>query len=316
MARIATIEERWGPMTKLVLIHGINNQDNDAERIERDWIEAVQKGLARQNLTWPDGLDVRAAFYGKTLDEETISWGKSFEGASAMSAASPPEDFITGREAALYQEFKRAYGLSDEEIEKYLDEEDERPTATIMARGIHKKWLKAIARALEAAVPSRGKFLARRFLRQAAAYLEKPGLKDAIDEMVYQQVFSDIKPDDDVVVISHSLGTVVAYSLLRQSSATLRPKLFLTAGSPLGIEIVKQRLGAPLICLENAPNWVNVADLEDFVALKPELTGETFGCENIENITMVDNGFEDAHDIRMYLQHDSIAGNILRAVAH
>ena len=75
-------------------------------------------------------------------------------------------------------------------------------------------------------------------MTQAAAYLHKPGLKEKIDDLVKDQIFDRLPKDENVVIISHSLGTVIAYSLLLRLRHQVHVKLLLTAGSPLGIEIV------------------------------------------------------------------------------
>jgi len=180
-----------------------------------------------------------------------------------------------------------------------------------MAKGIHKSWLKAIARALEKVLLSNGKTVARAFISQAAAYLHKPGLKEKIDDLVMTQIIDGLPKDEKVVVISHSLGTIVAYDLMRRLRHQVKVKLLLTAGSPLGIEIVKRRLGPPLICLPNVDKWVNASDREDFVALQTKLTSTTFGCDKIQNNDQLDNGDEDAHDILKYLAHDVVAQDIV-----
>lgn len=98
---------------------------------------------------------------------------------------------------------------------------------------------------------------------------------------------------------------------MRRLRHQVKVKLLLTAGSPLGIEVVKRRLGPPLICLPNVDKWLNISDSEDFVALETKLTGETFGCDRIVNVDQLDNGNEDAHDILKYLAHEVVAKEIL-----
>lgn len=102
----------------------------------------------------------------------------------------------------------------------------------MMAKGIHKKWLKALARALEKILPTRGKYVAKKYLKQASAYLQKNDLKKQIDKRVYEQVFESVDENDPICVISHSLGTITAYSLLMQSRNALKPKVLFTLGSP------------------------------------------------------------------------------------
>jgi hypothetical protein len=297
-------------MTKVLLIHGINNQDNSKENIEKTWSDALRGSAANVGLTIPDDVEFIAGFYGDVLFEETESWNKNKPASTPMSVESPDEDYADDDVATLYLEFQKKYSISDEQVAQELDDKDVFQ-AQAQAQGIHKSWLKAIARALEKVLPSKGKRVARAFIPQAAAYLHKPYLKEKIDDLVMMQIIEGLPKDEKVVIISHSLGTIVAYDLMRRFRHQVKVKLLLTAGSPLGIEIVKRRLGSPLICLPNVDKWVNISDSEDFVALETKLTGETFGCDKITNIDQLDNGDEDAHDILKYLAHDIVAKEIV-----
>ncbi len=298
-------------MTTVLLIHGINNQDNSKENIEITWSDALRSSAANAGLTIPVDVEFRAAFYGDVLSEETESWKKNKPASSPMSVESPDEDYADDEVAALYLEFQQKYGIDDEQVSQELEAEDNLQAQKRMAKGIHKRWLKAIAKALETVLPSKGKRVARAFISQAAAYLHKPGLKEKIDDLVMTQVMDGLPKDEKVVIISHSLGTIVAYDLMRRLRHEVKVRLLLTAGSPLGIEIVKRRLGTPLICLPNVDKWVNISDDEDFVAFQTKLTGTTFGCDEITNIDQLDNGDEDAHDIFKYLAHDIVAKEIV-----
>ena len=289
-------------MTKILLVHGINNENNTKATIEQDWGDAIRSGV-----NMPDNASITAAFYGDVLHRETESWGQNEEVAAPMSAGSPDEDYADDGVAAFYLELQRAHSISDEDVAQFLDEGEKLEHARRMAKGVHKRWLKALARALENVLPTKGKFVARAFLGQAAAYLQKPGLKKKIDGLVVEQLFDDLEAEDDVIVISHPLGTVVSYEILRRLRNKVKAKLLLTMGSPLGIQIVQNRLGPPLVCLPNVAKWVNASDPEDFVALRPSLTKQNFGCGNIENIDDLDNGEEDAHDVLMYLQHQVVS---------
>lgn len=255
-------------MTTVLLIHGINNQGNSKENIEKTWSDALRSGADTAGLTMPDDVKFIAAFYGDVLFEETESWKKNKPASSPMSVESPDEDYANDEVAALYLEFQQKYGIGDEQVSEELSEEQNFQAHKRMAKGIHKSWLKAIARALENILPSKGKGIANIFLSQASAYLHKPGLKEKIDDLVMTQIIDGLPKDENIIIVSHSLGTIVAYDLMRRLRHQVKVKLLLTAGSPLGIEIVKRRLGSPLICLPNVDKWVNVSDSEDFVALE------------------------------------------------
>ncbi|MGE5160917.1 MAG: S8 family serine peptidase, partial [Betaproteobacteria bacterium] len=80
------------------------------------------------------------------------------------------------------------------------------------------------------------------------------------------------------IVIAHSQGSMIAYDVLRalkREQADVR--LFVTIGSPLGIDEVQdvlKSIGGPLRVPECVARWVNVAERLDPVALDPELEGE------------------------------------------
>ena len=298
-------------MTEIWLIHGINNEGNSKKLIEKNWVESINIGASGLGKLLPDRIEFKAAFYGDVLHEETMNWTAFGSSAKPMSASSNAQDFVDIRIGDFYKEYQHAAGITDQQVEKYLDYEDNLSSRS-MAGGIHKRWIKALARAMEDLIPSHGKYLARYFLAQALSYLYKPGVKDKIDNLVYDQLFNNIENSKKYIIISHSLGTVIMYDLLRKTHSTFKTPLFMTLGSPLGIKIIKKRIGPPLICPTNADNWVNISDQEDFIALETELNGDTFGCDSISNISDIDNGDNDAHSIIEYLKHPKVIGEIIR----
>lgn len=306
-------------MTKIIFIHGINNENrperpNSADIIREKWKDAINRTAAQMGQKFPENIIYEAAFYGDTLYEGSKNWKSDPATAKKMGASDTANQYADPIVAALYLEYQRAYGITDEQVIDELDDGDDVQVA-VQAAGIHKKWLKAIVRALEKVVPTKGKYLARIALKQASVYLHKHGLKEKIDDIVLEQVFKDVTPSDNIIIIGHSLGSVVAYDLLRRLRHQVKPKLFITLGSPLGISIIKDRLGPPLVFPESVGRWVNGADKEDFVALKPTLNKSTFGVDGIENISSLDNGHEDAHSIIKYLSHPEIISEILKSLS-
>ena len=87
------------------------------------------------------------------------------------------------------------------------------------------------------------------------------------------------------VVVGHSLGSVIAYRNLCQNDGELPPgsvKLFLTIGSPLGLQEVQDNLAKKLdverlVVPDCITNWVNVSDRLDPVALDSKLDGDFAG---------------------------------------
>ncbi|WP_305988081.1 hypothetical protein [Roseibium sp. MMSF_3544] len=301
-------------MRRLVFVHGINNEDFTPEQIETDWKNALHSGIGdRANDLW-DNVEVRTAYYADVLARETDAWGKAESAGVRMGADAPDADYVEDSIAELYLELQSTYEIDDNTVSLELDDSDEPKFARRMAVGVHKKWLKAITRALEKLVPSAGHGLAGIFLEQAAAYLNKPGLYEKINALVEDQVLQDFSNLNNTVVVGHSLGTVVMYSLLRAINSEEKISQFVTLGSPLGIKIVRKRIGPPFIKPEIVKNWTNGADPEDFVALHPKLDAQTFGPAEITNYSKLNNGQEDAHSVQRYLSQPQIAGVIYKAL--
>lgn len=285
----------------LIFVHGINNQDNTREEIERLWLDAL-KAASGKDEAWWSNINVHTAYYADILYEAEQTWDSVKNTATAMSISSPDDDFAPDEVAELYLTLQRKWSITDDQVRTYLDEEDQNQDPVRMGKGIHKRWLIGIARALEDLVPGLAPGVARAFLPQAAAYLQKPGLYDQINNLVNQQVFEPIKDDlPNTVIVSHSLGTIVSYVLLRQMFSSEKSPLFITLGSPLGIEIVKDRINSPYITPPTVEEWINGSDREDFVALHPELNSDTFGPANLINISDLDNGYDNPHSITKYL---------------
>ena len=288
-------------MVKLLFVHGINNQDNSAEAIKIDWSRWIAEGLEMGGHNAAPPLQVHAAFYGDILAKATEGRGSDAP-TSTTEMGDGGADRASDAVASLYIEVQRRCGITDAVVNRYSESK-----ATEAGDGIHKSWLKAIARALEDVFPTRGKYLAQTFLPQASAYLDAPGLKTQIDELVEEQIFHGLDPEEPTLVVAHSLGTIVCYSILRSLGHRVHSPLFLTLGSPLGIEIVKRRLHPIRKRPIGVARWVNGSDKEDFVALHPELNQASFGTDDIENITNIENNDDDRHSIRDYLRNKETA---------
>ena len=145
-----------------------------------------------------------------------------------------------------------------------------------------------------------------------------PPLRQQIDDGVAQALTAG----RDAVVVSHSLGTVVAYHLLSTQGVTRgwKTPLFITLGSPLGISEVRKAVrgsAGPLRCPPSASAWFNAMDERDVVALFP-LTTAVFPLDpaqpSIENKTDVRNRTQNRHGIAGYLDDAEVARRIYDAV--
>ena len=103
------------------------------------------------------------------------------------------------------------------------------------------------------------------------------------------------------VVIGHSLGSVVAYDVLSELGAGASSvSLFVTTGTPLGIDAVKELVHQPPSVPAPVRQWLNAADLLDVVAADPKLADEYPPAERVRDI-FVDNPAWNPHDLAGYL---------------
>ena len=156
----------------------------------------------------------------------------------------------------------------------------------------------AIASLLETLSPLKGR-LAVKVLRQASVYLSNKNARRDVDAVVRSRLASS-----DLVIVSHSLGTVVAFNLLRDLAGSgIRVPLFVTLGSPLAISEVKRWTGGSHAVPKPVTRWMNCYDKGDPVTLGRSLS-ENF-AKDIDDI-VVDNNTDNAHSIAGYLDDEAL----------
>ncbi|MBM4221933.1 MAG: hypothetical protein FJ170_08305, partial [Gammaproteobacteria bacterium] len=115
-------------------------------------------------------------------------------------------------------------------------------------------------------------------IRESMRYFDNhAGIADRIRGLLADELQSARDAGDRVLLMAHSLGSVIAWDTLWQLSQSGRPDhagidLFLTLGSPLGTRFVRRRLlGAGARSAERYPRgihrWRNLAALGDRTAL-------------------------------------------------
>jgi hypothetical protein len=118
--------------------------------------------------------------------------------------------------------------------------------------------------------------LIERIAPELATYLDGGPLAEAARARFREALVPALEAGEDVMVIAHCLGSVVAYDVLRALSAdgTLRPDAkvhaFVTLGSPLANDSVRLRLdGAaepePQRYPANLTHWFNLAAVDDYM---------------------------------------------------
>ncbi|MGH3897904.1 MAG: hypothetical protein ACRDTA_06530, partial [Pseudonocardiaceae bacterium] len=262
------------------------------------WAGGLARGLAAAGLPPVDAADVWFPFYGDALAEvldnrERVTTGSvAGDGAGLTTAEAYAPDATSAR--AVYE------GLIEEAAGRagMPAAEQGAPAEGLFDRFVvglqpHLSWL-ANRSGLDDVV------IAAAF-RDVAAYLDQHQIRDA----VLTNVLDTFPASGQVVLVSHSLGTVVALDLITRLPAGVEVPLLVTAGSPLGMDGVHKRLltGGPQQP-DRVRGWVNAWCAADAVAigcpLRPTWGG---GVHDV----LTDNAKDRAHDIEEYLADPRVA---------
>ncbi|MBW5482774.1 hypothetical protein [Streptomyces bambusae] len=119
--------------------------------------------------------------------------------------------------------------------------------------------------------------------------------------------------DGPLVVLGHSLGSILAYEVLREEHRDV--SLFVTVGSPLGIAEVQDRLARPSAVPAGVAAWVNVSDLRDLVALDHWLRSEYAPPERVTD-HLVKNDSDNHHGIGEYLRSAPVQAHVRAVFNH
>ena len=125
-------------------------------------------------------------------------------------------------------------------------------------------------------------WLTKNFLRDVAAYFYDDRKKQEMRDRLTQVLIPQSSP---YVLIAHSLGTVISYDVLSGvTNQDVRVPLFVTLGSPLGIQEVQDNIVHPLKEPVPVSDWRNFFDRLDPVALDQTLAGDFQPRANSQHI--------------------------------
>ncbi|WP_181772683.1 alpha/beta hydrolase family protein [Amycolatopsis pittospori] len=288
-------------MARIVLVHGIAQEQKSADTLEAEWLPSLAGGVrlagapALADDLWRDSRPgaARMAFYGDLFlrdgqqgggDELSVEeWWLAEELAGEwLRNAAHSASRETDRDRAR-AELARLGGPAEE----YQGvRAAARPVLNALVR------LRPFAR-LGVAFAER---VVVKALKQVTLYLTD----ETIRKRVQERVAEHIGPETEVI-IGHSLGSVVAYEAAHLHGRPL--PLLLTLGSPLGLRTVvyERTRPQPPSIPPGVARWVNLADRDDLVAARPDLTPLFPGAEGVlDSGYTVDNGSKP-HEAAFYL---------------
>jgi hypothetical protein len=109
-----------------------------------------------------------------------------------------------------------------------------------------------------------------------------------------------------VVLIGHSLGSIIAYDVLRDAANSgLETPLFLTVGSPLAVTEIQDLVRTPLQVPASVIAWHNASDSRDLVALDKTIRPEYTPADRCTDLFVV-NDSDNHHGIDEYLRATAV----------
>ena len=334
-------------MTALLLVHGRSQEmapgaDRSPEAVaayiegrKREWLAGLARGLtlAGHPPLQPDA--VYYPFYGNVLADLIAAHERAggrtpdLESAPVAVAAKHTRDdlILEAADELGFRPSRRLARTDPELVDRIVTAERNQ------AEGVESGWSdllkpRIVREALRFLAEKTGtsEFIIQQFLRDVAYYLEDDAVRAAVQKEVSTTVDRIVADGHrDLVVVAHSLGSVVAYDTC-SDLPTIRVRLLVTAGSPLGYPIVRRNLrGGPegvdarpvpavLDPFPAAPGrervwWLNAYDVLDVVALVHPLASRfSGGDERIRD----ERTFNPTapHSMTDYLSDPDVAGPI------
>jgi hypothetical protein len=281
---------------RLVFVHGRDQQGKDPQELRETWLRSLKEGLVKAGLSGFVGVDVVLPYYGDTLADAVSKLRETASSDVRTKGATGLVDRINKTQSEILGEL---LGQDGPVV----------PDGQILSKGLQNTSLALAAARLADASPFRHDLL-KRFTEDVAVYLNVDQVASAVDRIV-----SDAIGTQPCVVIGHSLGSVVAYRVLRDMGDRAKVQKFVTIGSPLGLTAIRERLVPPAIQHPaGVQSWFNAYDTRDIVSLYP-LDQTTWPIEPpISNYGNVDNHTNNRHSINGYLDDAVVARMIFEGL--
>ncbi|XUL92736.1 trypsin-like serine peptidase [Streptomyces galilaeus] len=291
---------RTGTGRRVVFLHGRGQQGHNPAELRTGWCRALATGLSASGLAPLNPADVWFPFYGDALaaasaGRESVATGTATTTAEAYVPADPGARTVY---TALLAEAAEAAGMPASDGASDTAQESSLLGGAVAALQRPLSWIAARSGLDDVVIAT--------VFHDVAAYLGDKTVRDA----VLEAVLAGLPDDGEFVLVSHSLGTVVALDLFTRLPAGIPVPLLVTAGSPLGLDAVYKRL---LVRGPVRPGqvdvWLNAWAAADAVAIGCPL-GDTWS--RVRDV-LCPNPKDRAHDITQYLSHARIAAEIGRA---
>jgi len=294
-------------MVRLVVVHGRDQHYEIPATLRREWEEALRFGLERAKAPYAQAVDVSFSFYGDLWRPDAGDAERS--GARATRPSGQPSQVQRALAADLLSAAPgsragpRARATDDAGPDRLGWDNLAGLIATLDARfGVGRRVLEWFLTDVD------DYFRVARLRRDAQGRLTK-ALRAA---------------GPDVVLVAHSMGSIVGYDLLNSAAGTRLPlRALVTFGSPLGLPSMRAALaghGGRTPFPAPVDRWINVFNRKDFATVVRDLA-PLYPSSNERKVEGKEAKGRDpgltsptaAHDAKVYLSSVAM-GQALRAL--
>ncbi|SDX87068.1 hypothetical protein [Nitrosomonas sp. Nm33] len=308
-------------MPHITFIHGLSNKP-EPDKLHQIWRHALAKGISGIDLG-DQGVTTTMVYWADVLypepDPNVVDYESTLERILQELDASGNAQIPVGTtdKEKHFLQAMRAYEtrMSDAEIANASENGSTDDKATKLER-IPLPW-------------SIKKKIMDAKIRDAYLYLfnkefsPRPGTTYRVQEEVRSRFINDlkkVKTNGPHIVVSHSMGTMVAYDCLKRVPGCPAIDSLMTMGSPLGIDEVQDCFkpewtrdnGYPRSQIKT--QWVNVYDHLDVVCgADPKIANDFCdgGIERIQDLSVTNEGTW-RHSVVKYLAHDEVRCALLK----
>ena len=293
----------------IIGIHGLGNKP-PAELLEKWWTSAILEGL-RVFGTAPLEVDFEMVYWADTLYPEPED----------TTITNPDDPLYTQRPYIQAEDYTiKPYSKTRKKLldylEKVMDQLFLNDDMSINFSRITDKFIHKYFKDLDAYY---SKFI-------ADTSDANDNIRTIIRERLYKKLIKHRRKD--ILLIAHSMGSIVAFDVLSQHSSDIKVDTLVTIGSPLGIPVVMNKIAIELaeagskLSSPQTPeslvrNWFNLSDLEDKIAINYNLTDDyqpnSRGIRAVDYIVYnnyINKGNANPHSSFGYLRTPEMAGII------
>ncbi|MER6678053.1 serine protease [Streptomyces sp. NPDC000983] len=296
----------FGGRRHLIFLHGRSQHGKDPADLRRRWTGGLNHGLTRAGLATVAPENVWFPFYGDRI-AEVIGQQEAIPAYGAdVPAVAAAETYAVESVDGTYERLVLEAAALDGMPHNGRPASENLGSTLVGSLQGALSWLSARTGVDALTIAT--------LFRDVDAYLRDDGIRNAVLDCVAQT----LPPEGELVLVTHSLGTVVGMDLVanRLPSPT-KVTLLLTAGSPLGMDAVYSRLIPPGTRRPDAvKNWVNAWCPTDAVAIGCPLE-RRWGKLTEEHAVV--NASDRSHSIEEYLAHPEVAQAVdefLRPTSH